>query len=353
MASRYYSSVSAETTLTATINSSATSIEVVSAVGFPSLFPYTLTLDYEGATAELVDVTAAAGPVLTVVRAVDGTSAVGHSIGARVRHTSSGRDFQESRDHESAINGVHGVTGDVVGTGGIQTLTGKTLTSPAINGGTMSGTIAGTPTFSGAVVLSGTPNISNGATLNGNVAGTPTFTGATVTVNNDLNIGDDLTITGDFVANGLFGTKHARKTGDTSRSNDAAPSNDPDLVIAVAANSTYEINGIVFATSASTTPDIAIQMNGPAGSAGLWQTVAPPTAATTDDSTVRTIATAVGSSRTYGLQTGSQIFGFPLNGMIETAGTAGNFAIAWAQSTSNATATTVKQYSWVSLTKVA
>lgn len=38
-----------------------------------------------------------------------------------------------------------------------QTLTNKTLTSPTINAGALSGTFTGTPTFSGAVVLSGSP----------------------------------------------------------------------------------------------------------------------------------------------------------------------------------------------------
>jgi hypothetical protein len=75
MATRYYSSTAAETTLSGTINSSATSITVGSVTGFPVSFPYTLALDYESASEELVDVTAAAGTNLTITRAADGTSA--------------------------------------------------------------------------------------------------------------------------------------------------------------------------------------------------------------------------------------------------------------------------------------
>lgn len=127
MAVRYYSSTAAETTLSGTINSSATAITVGSVTGFPVSFPYTLALDYEGASEELVDVTAAAGTSLTIVRAADGTSATSHSAGARVRHVSSARDFRDSRDHEEDVAGVHGITGNVVGTTDTQTLSNKTL----------------------------------------------------------------------------------------------------------------------------------------------------------------------------------------------------------------------------------
>jgi len=63
----------------------------------------------------LVEVTAAAGTTLTVVRGVDGTSAVAHSNGASVKHTISARDLSEPQAHIDATV-AHGVTGAVVGT---------------------------------------------------------------------------------------------------------------------------------------------------------------------------------------------------------------------------------------------
>lgn len=88
-----------------------------------------MALDYEGAIEELVQVDSAAGTTLTVTRAIDGTSAASHNAGARVRHTSSARDFSDSRTHENSDDGIHGLAvGDViVGEDATQTLTNKTL----------------------------------------------------------------------------------------------------------------------------------------------------------------------------------------------------------------------------------
>lgn len=40
-------------------------------------------------------------------------------------------------EHDTATTGVHGLSGNVVGTSDSQTLTNKTLTSPTLNGGTL------------------------------------------------------------------------------------------------------------------------------------------------------------------------------------------------------------------------
>lgn len=156
MTIRFYSSVAAETTLTSAITNASTIIQVGSTTGLPANTPYTLAVDYEGATEELVEVTNVAGTSLTVTRAIDGTSAASHNTGARVRHVSSARDFSDSRTHENSSTSIHGLAPgvNIVGDTSTQSLTNKTLVSPVING-----TITGNPTISG------------------NIGGNPVFTG--------------------------------------------------------------------------------------------------------------------------------------------------------------------------------
>ena len=129
---RYYSSTAIDTTLTGAINSSATSITVASTSGFPASYPYTLALSYDTSSEELVNVTAAAGTTLTIVRGQDGTSGTSHDAGAAVKHVISARDLREPQEHIAASSAIHGVTGSVVGTTDTQTLSNKTLTTPTI-----------------------------------------------------------------------------------------------------------------------------------------------------------------------------------------------------------------------------
>jgi len=145
------------------ITGAAASLIVDTVTGLPT-GPFTLMLDPGVATEEIVEVTAAGGTTLTVTRGVDGTSAQAHTNGAEVRHAYSARDFQDSRNHEANTTTAHGVTGAIVGTTNVQTLTNKTLTAPTLSGTTTAGPInatavAGTTgTFTGALSASNFQN---------------------------------------------------------------------------------------------------------------------------------------------------------------------------------------------------
>jgi hypothetical protein len=149
-----YSNTAVQTTLGGNISGATTSFTVAATTGFPPTVPYILALDYGAATEELVKVTAVAGTTLTGDRGFSGTSAQSHSIGAVVRHVVNAQDLTDFRTHEASTGAVHGLTGNIVGTSDTQTLSNKTLTSPTINAGALSGTFSGTPTFSGNTTFS-------------------------------------------------------------------------------------------------------------------------------------------------------------------------------------------------------
>lgn len=107
MARRYYSSTAARTTLAADITASATTMVVAAVSGWPASYPYTLIVDQDTVSEEVVTVTNRSGTTLTVVRGEDGTSGVSHSAGASVNHGVSARDFDEANAY---INAEHAST---------------------------------------------------------------------------------------------------------------------------------------------------------------------------------------------------------------------------------------------------
>jgi len=147
MPTRNYSSRSQQTTLTAGLTASATTMTVqsatallggVSGASITTTSTFTVVIDPDTALEEIVDVTGVSGTTLTIVRAIDTSPQTGlaHSAGAVVRHMAIGRDHREANTHIEATTG-HGATGAVVGTTNSQTLTNKTLTSPIVTGLTL------------------------------------------------------------------------------------------------------------------------------------------------------------------------------------------------------------------------
>ena len=119
MTIRKYSSISQETSLTSALNSSATSMVVGSASALlggitpASGETFTVVIDPDTALEEIVDVVYPSTPgsnTVTIVRPVDGTQAISHSAGAKVRHMAIGRDFREANTHIENTTSAHGLT---------------------------------------------------------------------------------------------------------------------------------------------------------------------------------------------------------------------------------------------------
>ena len=152
MTDRLYSSISQETTLAVSLNSTSTSMIVNSASALLAgktpansspLQTFTIVIDPDTALEEIVDVvypSTFSNNTLTIQRNVDGSTPVAHSIGAKVRHMAIGRDFTESNQHAANLSTAHNIDiANVVYKNTAQTLTNKTLTAPSISGGSITG----------------------------------------------------------------------------------------------------------------------------------------------------------------------------------------------------------------------
>lgn len=190
MAIRYFRNGPARALAFPLANSTDTSITVDSASGFPTQYPYTLILDPDQATEEVVEATAAAGNVITLNRGIDGTTAVAHAAGTVVYHGVSARDPREANEHVNATANVHGRTGELVDTDSEQSIPGRKIFSDAESVGGGNFVDVGSPqTVTGLKTFSQTPQ----TTTNGAVAtlgGTQTFTG-TKTFTNTVQTGTE------------------------------------------------------------------------------------------------------------------------------------------------------------------
>jgi hypothetical protein len=175
---RNFSATAIETTLVNSISSAATgdtttSVSVVSVSGYPAA-PFTLILAPDTNKEEVVTCISVVGTTLQVIRGQDQTLAVSHTAGTSVRHGVSGRDFKEEQTHIAArgydadsgilanasqthVHGLVSGDGSVVGADQSVTLTRKTLTTPVINGATLTGTVSSTASIvvSGAGTITG------------------------------------------------------------------------------------------------------------------------------------------------------------------------------------------------------
>lgn len=141
---------------------------------------------------------------------------------------------------------------------------------------------------------------------------------------------------------------HLVKGADTSRASTAVLAADPDLVTNLLANTKYIFEfGLYIETAAA--PDWQHQLYGPAGMTVMQHLEKYSDSAVNDLAAAVQVQTNVINSAALYTDTGIVSAWMILKGSVITVGTAGNFGINWAQATSSATATALKQGSYLKL----
>lgn len=152
----------------------------------------------------------------------------------------------------------------------------------------------------------------------------------------------------------LFGgDQQVWKTGDESVTSSTTLQNDGSLVLPLAANARYLLDGYLAYTGptfGAGPADLKAAWAVPAGATMRWAQHGPGSNTPNGIAAVETDHATNHVLGTYG--TGTNIVARPA-GWVTTSGTAGDLQLRWAQNVSNGVATTLRAGSWIRLRRVA
>jgi hypothetical protein len=368
-ASYFYSSVAVPNSLASPVDGVTTTATLGSTpVGYPSSYPFKAVLDPGTGSEEIVYVTNITGVTVTMTRGREGTAGQSHDSGAVFQHMVTGKDLQDSRDHEDATV-AHGATGAVVGTTNAQALTNKT-----INGG--SNTLADVPqsaitdlvadlaAIDAELVVIDTEQGVQDAALTTHAADTSTHgvgvvvgtTEAQALTNKTID-GDDNTIQ-DVPLAALEGHQFiVHKTADESVVSSTTLQNDDHLVVDSSVFpklgvGLYMVELCVF-WDAATAGDIKFRVTTTTGSItdSRFQVVTRQDSALSPPFLI-TVIDEASELGVPGNGVGS-VMATTITGFVELSAATNFFRFRWAQNASSASATRVRKGSWMRVTKVA
>jgi hypothetical protein len=139
---------------------------------------------------------------------------------------------------------------------------------------------------------------------------------------------------------------------DTGRASNTTIADDPDLQIALAANSSYRLDGMIFydGLNSVTLGGMQFTWSGPSGYAMEYAMPGRMNQSQTYTIPLSQIGSDVVQGGTVGV---SSTLGLAINGIVIVGGTAGTLKFRWAQIGSTSTITTVRANSLLTVQRIA